>query len=122
MVLVSTLFCVKSSTCNFLCILWSNSSGGTKCIMMRRERRDRGHMKRKRFQRFDNDEPALNWVDNLLDVDPLDRFCYYLSETEYGHRKCSRKERKKGRRRRKKKNKKGGRIVKGMEEKEEKTK
>lgn len=55
---------------------------------------------------FDDDEPTLNWVDNLLDVDPLDRFCYYLSETEYGHRKCSRKERKKGRRRRKKRKKK----------------
>ncbi|CAD7696789.1 unnamed protein product [Ostreobium quekettii] len=45
---------------------------GTMWIMMRREKRDRRHFKRMRFPPFDDEEPPLDYADNLLDVDPLD--------------------------------------------------
>lgn len=43
---------------------------GTMWIMMRREKRDRRHFKRMRFPPFDDEEPPLDYADNILDVDP----------------------------------------------------
>ncbi|KAJ2724945.1 Pre-mRNA-processing-splicing factor 8 [Coemansia sp. Benny D115] len=45
---------------------------GTMWIMMRREKRDRKHFKRMRFPPFDDEEPPLDYGDNLLDVEPLE--------------------------------------------------
>ena len=39
---------------------------GTMWIMMRREKRDRRHFKRMRFPPFDDEEPPLDYADNLL--------------------------------------------------------
>jgi hypothetical protein len=39
---------------------------GTMWIMMRREKRDRRHFKRMRFPPFDDEEPPLDYGDNLL--------------------------------------------------------
>ncbi|KDD74387.1 PRO8NT PrP8 domain-containing protein, partial [Helicosporidium sp. ATCC 50920] len=44
----------------------------TMWIMMRREKRDRRHFKRMRFPPFDDEEPPLDYADNILDVDPLE--------------------------------------------------
>jgi len=41
---------------------------GTMWIMMRREKRDRRHFKRMRFPPFDDEEPPLDYADNILDV------------------------------------------------------
>ncbi len=41
-------------------------------IMMRREKRDRRHFKRMRFPPFDDEEPPLDYGDNILDVEPLE--------------------------------------------------
>ena len=46
---------------------------GTMWIMMRREKRDRRHFKRMRFPPFDDEEPPLDYADNLLV--PAWRFC-----------------------------------------------
>ena len=35
---------------------------------MRREKRDRRHFKRMRFPPFDDEEPPLDYSDNILDV------------------------------------------------------
>ena len=40
-------------------------------IMMRREKRDRRHFKRMRFPPFDDEEPPLDYGDNILGVEPL---------------------------------------------------
>ncbi|KAJ2864702.1 Pre-mRNA-processing-splicing factor 8 [Coemansia aciculifera] len=45
---------------------------GSMWIMMRREKRDRKHFKRMRFPPFDDEEPPLDFGDNLLDVEPLE--------------------------------------------------
>jgi hypothetical protein len=45
---------------------------GTMWIMMRREKRDRRHFKRMRFPPFDDEEPPLDYADNILDVEPLE--------------------------------------------------
>ena len=45
---------------------------GTMWIMMRREKRDRRHFKRMRFPPFDDEEPPLDYSDNILDVEPLE--------------------------------------------------
>lgn len=45
---------------------------GTMWIMMRREKRDRKHFKRMRFPPFDDEEPALDYGDNILDTPPLE--------------------------------------------------
>ena len=39
---------------------------GTMWIMMRREKRDRKHFKRMRFPPFDDEEPPLDYADNIL--------------------------------------------------------
>ena len=44
---------------------------GTMWIMMRREKRDRRHFKRMRFPPFDDEEPPLDYADNILNVEPL---------------------------------------------------
>lgn len=51
---------------------------------MRREKRDRHHFKRMRFPPFDDEEPPLDYGENILDVEPLleaiqmdlDEVCY----------------------------------------------
>ncbi|KAG2326430.1 hypothetical protein Bca52824_009158 [Brassica carinata] len=55
---------------------------GTMWIMMRREKRDRRHFKRMRFPPFDDEEPPLDYADNLLDVDPLEPIQMELDEEE----------------------------------------
>ncbi|KAJ3328631.1 Pre-mRNA-processing-splicing factor 8A, partial [Gonapodya sp. JEL0774] len=44
----------------------------TMWMMMRREKRDRRHFKRMRFPPFDDEEPPLDYGDNVLDVEPLE--------------------------------------------------
>ena len=39
---------------------------GSMWIMMRREKRDRRHFKRMRFPPFDDEEPPLDYADNIL--------------------------------------------------------
>ncbi|ONI18565.1 hypothetical protein PRUPE_3G223400 [Prunus persica] len=41
---------------------------GTMWVMMRREKRDRQQFKRTRFPPFDDEEPPLDYADNLLDI------------------------------------------------------
>ncbi|OWM69620.1 pre-mRNA-processing-splicing factor 8A [Punica granatum] len=55
---------------------------GTMWIMMRREKRDRKHFKRMRFPPFDDEEPPLDYADNLLDVDPLEAIQLELDPEE----------------------------------------
>ncbi|KAL6783719.1 PRP8 [Auxenochlorella protothecoides x Auxenochlorella symbiontica] len=57
---------------------------GTMWIMMRREKRDRRHFKRMRFPPFDDEEPPLDYADNILDVDPLEAIELELDEAEDG--------------------------------------
>lgn len=42
----------------------------TMWIMMRREKHDRRHFKRAQFPPFDDEEPPLDYSDNILDVEP----------------------------------------------------
>ncbi|RRT51649.1 hypothetical protein B296_00043431 [Ensete ventricosum] len=51
-------------------------------IMMRREKRDRRHFKRMCFPPFDDEEPPLDYADNLLDVEPLEAIQIELDEEE----------------------------------------
>ncbi|KAJ1631132.1 NUC069, PrP8 N-terminal domain-containing protein [Pavlovales sp. CCMP2436] len=55
---------------------------GTMWIMMRREKRDRRHFKRMRFPPFDDEEPPLDYGDNVLDVEPLEPIAIDLDEEE----------------------------------------
>ncbi|PJF18143.1 hypothetical protein PSACC_02043, partial [Paramicrosporidium saccamoebae] len=55
---------------------------GTMWIMMRREKRDRRHFKRMRFPPFDDEEPPLDYGDNLLEVEPLDAIQMELDPEE----------------------------------------
>ena len=57
---------------------------GTMWIMMRREKRDRRHFKRMRFPPFDDEEPPLDYADNILDVDPLEAVEMELDADEDG--------------------------------------
>ena len=54
----------------------------TMWIMMRREKRDRRHFKRMRFPPFDDEEPPLDYADNVLDVEPLEPVQMELDEEE----------------------------------------
>eukprot|EP01062_Namystynia_karyoxenos_P058492 TRINITY_DN50017_c0_g1_i1.p1 TRINITY_DN50017_c0_g1~~TRINITY_DN50017_c0_g1_i1.p1 ORF type:complete len:2366 (+),score=967.90 TRINITY_DN50017_c0_g1_i1:106-7098(+) len=54
----------------------------TMWIMMRREKRDRKHFRRMRFPPFDDEEPPLDYGDNLLDVEPLEAIQMELNEEE----------------------------------------
>lgn len=57
----------------------------TMWIMMRREKRDRRHFKRMRFPPFDDEEPPLDYADNVLDVEPLEAVQMDLDEEEDSH-------------------------------------
>ncbi|KAG7225970.1 hypothetical protein INR49_018571, partial [Caranx melampygus] len=57
---------------------------GTMWIMMRREKRDRRHFKRMRFPPFDDEEPPLDYADNILDVEPLEAIQMELDPEEDG--------------------------------------
>lgn len=52
---------------------------------MRREKRDRKHFKRMRFPPFDDEEPPLDYGDNILNVEPLDPIQMELDEEEDNH-------------------------------------
>lgn len=54
----------------------------TMWIMMRREKRDRRHFKRMRFPPFDDEEPPLDYADNILDVEPLESIQMELDTDE----------------------------------------
>lgn len=49
---------------------------------MRREKRDRRHFKRMRFPPFDDEEPPLDYGDNVVDVEPLEAIQMKLDEEE----------------------------------------
>lgn len=51
-------------------------------LAMRREKRDRRHFKRMRFPPFDDEEPPMDYGDNLLDVEPLEAIQLELDEDE----------------------------------------
>jgi pre-mRNA-processing factor 8 len=55
---------------------------GSMWIMMRREKRDRRHFKRMRFPPFDDEEPPLDYGDNILSIEPLDPIQMQLDEEE----------------------------------------
>ncbi|SAM00116.1 hypothetical protein [Absidia glauca] len=55
---------------------------GSMWIMMRREKRDRRHFKRMRFPPFDDEEPPLDYGDNIMDVEPLEAIQMDLDEDE----------------------------------------
>ncbi|EEA07181.1 Mov34/MPN/PAD-1 family protein [Cryptosporidium muris RN66] len=54
----------------------------TMWVMMRKEKRDRRHFKRIRFPPFDDEEPPLDYGDNILDVEPLEAIRMSLDEEE----------------------------------------
>ena len=55
---------------------------GTMWDMMRREKRDRRHFKRIRLPPFDDEEPPIDYAENILDVEPLDPVWMDLDEEE----------------------------------------
>ncbi|GAA5963418.1 hypothetical protein JCM21900_000442 [Sporobolomyces salmonicolor] len=54
----------------------------TMWLAMRREKRDRRHFKRMRFPPFDDEEPPLDYGDNVLDTEPLEAIQLELDEEE----------------------------------------
>jgi len=55
---------------------------GSMWVVMRREKRDRRHFKRMRFPPFDDEEPPLDYADNILDVEPLEAIQMELDQEE----------------------------------------
>ncbi|KAF4739588.1 pre-mRNA-splicing factor 8, partial [Perkinsus olseni] len=55
---------------------------GTMWLAMRREKRDRRHFKRMRFPPFDDEEPILDYADNIMDVEPTEPVQLQLDEDE----------------------------------------
>ena len=55
---------------------------GSMWIMMRREKRDRRHFKRIRFPPFDDEEPPLDYGDNILSVEPTEPVQIELDEDD----------------------------------------
>lgn len=55
---------------------------GSVWILMRREKRDRRHFKRMRFPPFDDEEPPLDYGENVLAVEPLEAIRMQLDEEE----------------------------------------
>lgn len=51
-------------------------------LAMRREKRDRRHFKRMQFPPFDDEEPPLDYADNILDVEPPEAIQPELNEDE----------------------------------------
>ena len=54
----------------------------TMWIMMRREKRDREHFKRMKLPPFDDEEPPMDYGDNILNVEPLEPIQMELDEEE----------------------------------------
>jgi pre-mRNA-processing factor 8 len=54
----------------------------TMWIMMRREKRDREHFKRIKLPPFDDEEPPLDYGDNVLNVEPMEPIQMELDENE----------------------------------------
>jgi len=57
---------------------------GTMWMMMRKEKRDRRHFKRMRFPPFDDEEPPLDYGENILDIDPVEAIQIELDPEEDG--------------------------------------
>lgn len=55
---------------------------GSMWIMMRREKRDRRNFRRMRFPVFDEDEPVIDYGDNLIDVEPAPAIQMELDEED----------------------------------------
>ncbi|KAL4464690.1 hypothetical protein ABPG74_011251 [Tetrahymena malaccensis] len=55
---------------------------GTMWIMMRKEKKDRKHFKRMRFPPFDDEEPPLDYGDNVLSVEPSESIQMELDEVD----------------------------------------
>ena len=55
---------------------------GCMWVAMRREKRDRKHFKRMRFPCFDDEEPIVNFSENIMDIDPLDPIQLELDDEE----------------------------------------
>lgn len=53
-------------------------------LMMRREKRDRKHFKRMRFPPFDDEEPPIDWSENIEIMEPPDAIQMDLNEDEDG--------------------------------------
>ena len=54
----------------------------TMWLAMRQEKRDQRHFKRMHFPLFDNEEPPLDYGNNILDVDPLEAIQFDLDFEE----------------------------------------
>lgn len=54
----------------------------TAWLMMRREKRNRRHFRRMRFPPFDDDEPPINWSENIELTEPPEAICMDLDEEE----------------------------------------
>lgn len=59
------IYCISRQIINIFVDLYK------KTIRMRREKRDRKHFKRMRFPPLDDEEPPLDYGDNILNVEPL---------------------------------------------------
>ena len=55
---------------------------GTMWVMMRKEKRDRRHFKRMRFPPFDDEEPPLDYGDNILSIEQQEPIQMELDEDE----------------------------------------
>ncbi|OLL24049.1 Pre-mRNA-processing-splicing factor 8, partial [Neolecta irregularis DAH-3] len=55
---------------------------GTMWIMMRREKRDRKHFKRMRWPPFDDEEPPLDYSENVEEAEPLEAIQLELDEND----------------------------------------
>uniref|UniRef100_A0A060T7Z1 ARAD1D03102p n=1 Tax=Blastobotrys adeninivorans TaxID=409370 RepID=A0A060T7Z1_BLAAD len=56
----------------------------TMWLAMRREKRDRRHFKRMRFPPFDDEEPPINWTENIEITEPSESVMLELDEDEDG--------------------------------------
>lgn len=78
------LSCLHVCIAKIFIIIQIPYSPRTMWIMMRREKRDRRHFKRMRFPPFDDEEPPLDYADNILDVEPLEAIQMELDTEEDG--------------------------------------
>ena len=53
---------------------------GTMWVMMRREKKDRRLFQRMRFPPFDDEDPPLDYADNIMNIDPLEPIQMELDE------------------------------------------
>ncbi|ODV93721.1 hypothetical protein PACTADRAFT_77234 [Pachysolen tannophilus NRRL Y-2460] len=56
----------------------------TMWLQMRREKATRRHFKRMRFPPFDDEEPPINWTENIADIEPPEPIQLELDEKEDG--------------------------------------